>query len=50
MESSLGTYNMFMGRFLPYFAVLSTGYLILSANIAGNQRSLNSSTTLTTGV
>jgi hypothetical protein len=39
--SSVNAYNMFMGRFLPYFGVRPSG-IIFSNNIGGSQRTISS--------
>jgi hypothetical protein len=40
--SSANSYNMFMGRTLPYFGLRSAGNIIFSNRIGGSQRTLNS--------
>lgn len=42
--SSVNAYNMFMGRLLPYFGIMSNDQLIFSNTIGGSQRTLSSTT------
>ena len=41
-SSSVNSYNMFMGRLLPYFGLRSAGNIIFSNSIGGSQKTLNS--------
>lgn len=41
-ESSLNSYNMFMGQSLPYFAHTATGKFLFAINLSGAQTNLSS--------
>jgi len=45
--SNISTYNMFMGRYLPYFSFFSGNRLYFSNNIGGTQRTIETSANLT---
>lgn len=40
--SSLNTYNMFMGRYLPYFGIMSDNKIIFSNRVGGSQQTIYS--------
>jgi len=44
--ADVSTYNMFMGRYLPYFAFYGGNSLYFSNQIAGNQRTIQTATNL----
>lgn len=46
LTSNKSGYNMFMGRYLPYFGQLSGNRIIFSNNIGGAQQTVYSNTTL----
>lgn len=43
-NTSINTYNMFMGKYLPYFGAMSSGAVIFSNYLTANQRSVLTST------
>lgn len=43
-NTSINTYNMFMGKYLPYFGAMSDGSIIFSNWINSNQRTILTST------
>jgi hypothetical protein len=43
-NTSINTYNMFMGKYLPYFGAMSDGSVIFSNYLTANQRSVLTST------
>jgi hypothetical protein len=47
-EQSINTYNMFMGRYLPYFGFYGGNRIIFSNNINGSQVTIYSPTNLVT--
>jgi hypothetical protein len=47
-SSDVSTYNMFMGRYLPYFGFYGGNSLFFSNNINGSQRTIQSATNLST--
>ena len=46
--SNVSTYNMFMGRYLPYFGFYGANRLFFSNTISGSQRTIETATNLTT--
>ena len=46
--SNVSTYNMFMGRYLPYFGFYDANRLYFSNTISGSQRTIETATNLTT--
>lgn len=44
--ANVSTYNMFMGRYLPYFGFYSGNRLYFSNNIGGSQRTIQTATNL----
>lgn len=47
-NGTASTYNMFMGRYLPYFSFYGGNRLYFSNNIGGSQRTIQTSANLTT--